>query len=102
MMDSNRANIKILAGPKDNPRMHSLNGRVSTPLFEHLGSSSWHSFDSSLIVLLGKYGKWALPVLGFIAMCALIVFAVRRRRAALGAGHSSTSTTDPDLEKRVE
>ncbi|GAO16610.1 uncharacterized protein UV8b_01474 [Ustilaginoidea virens] len=47
--ESNRTDLKILPGP-----MHSLNGRASTPIFDHLGSSSWHSYDAKLIVTLGS------------------------------------------------
>ena len=50
----NRTDLKILAGPETNPKLHSLNGNVVTPLFHHLGSSSWHSYDGRLIVSLGK------------------------------------------------
>lgn len=32
--------------------MHMLNGYVDTPLFRHLGSSSWHTKDARLILLL--------------------------------------------------
>ncbi|OAA34144.1 Glycosyltransferase, DXD sugar-binding motif protein [Metarhizium rileyi] len=47
--ESDRSNLKILPGP-----LHSLNGRVSTPIFDHLGSSSWHSYDAKLIVTIGS------------------------------------------------
>ena len=30
-------------------RMHALNGVVTTPLFRHLGSSSWHGNDAHMI-----------------------------------------------------
>lgn len=47
--EPDRTDLKILPGP-----LHSLNGRVSTPIFDHLGSSSWHSYDAKLIVSLGS------------------------------------------------
>ncbi|KAG6009075.1 hypothetical protein E4U43_000057 [Claviceps pusilla] len=47
--ESNRTDLKILPGP-----LHSLNGKVSTPIFDHLGSSSWHSYDAKLIVTVGN------------------------------------------------
>ncbi|KAG5984969.1 hypothetical protein E4U55_002376 [Claviceps digitariae] len=47
--ESNRTDLKILPGP-----LHSLNGKVSTPIFDHLGSSSWHSYDAKLIVTIGN------------------------------------------------
>jgi inositol phosphorylceramide mannosyltransferase catalytic subunit len=39
-----------------------LNGDVETPLFHHLGASSWHSFDAFLIVSIGKAGSHILWV----------------------------------------
>lgn len=68
--EANRADLKILPGP-----LHSLNGRVSTPLFEHMGSSSWHSYDAKLIVMLGS--KINLVFFVFIGV-ALALF-VRRK-----------------------
>lgn len=32
---------------------HKLNGHVVTPLFEHLGASSWHKGDAKMILRLG-------------------------------------------------
>ncbi|KAL1838455.1 hypothetical protein VTJ49DRAFT_2652 [Mycothermus thermophilus] len=83
-----RAKLKILSGPKTNPNMHRLNGPVSTPLFNHLGSSSWHAYDAAMIVALGKSAAartWVLPVVGIsavgVAFC--VVRRVRRRRRVL-------------------
>jgi len=68
----NRAELKILAGPGDQPKLHMLNGRVSTPLFDHLGSSSWHSYDASLIVVVGKTLKYRRSVWFVVGVvCAL-------------------------------
>jgi len=47
--ESNRTDLKILPGP-----LHTLSGRVSTPLFDHLGSSSWHSYDVQLAARLSS------------------------------------------------
>ncbi|KAI5461824.1 putative glycosyl transferase [Mariannaea sp. PMI_226] len=68
---SNRGDLKILPGP-----LHSLNGHVSTPIFEHLGSSSWHSYDAGCITALGKMPLHFVIVL----LCAVLVLCVRRRR----------------------
>ncbi|KAL2270551.1 hypothetical protein VTJ83DRAFT_2735 [Remersonia thermophila] len=86
-----RAKLKILAGPPDtNPTMHHLNGRVSTPLFNHLGSSSWHAYDAAMLVALGKSSAvmrtWAfVPVVGIsalgVAFC--VVRRVRKGRRSL-------------------
>ncbi|KAK4123036.1 glycosyltransferase family 32 protein [Parathielavia appendiculata] len=75
----NRAELKILAGPSGNPRLHSLNGPVSTPLFNHLGSSSWHSYDAAMIVSLGKRHDAKLPLL-LIGAVAVMFFAMKRMR----------------------
>ncbi len=80
----NRTELKILAGPRWNRRMHSLNGPVSTPLFNHLGSSSWHSYDAAMIVSLGKGHGLKVPLL-FILSSVVTFFVIRRikRRAML-------------------
>ncbi|KAF7588577.1 hypothetical protein BBP40_005496 [Aspergillus hancockii] len=48
-LQSNRTNFRILSGPFDKPKLHMLSGFVDTPLFRHLGSSSWHGRDAHLI-----------------------------------------------------
>ena len=75
-LQPNRLELKILAGPPDNFKLHSLNGPVSTPIFDHLGSSSWHSYDASLIVLLGKSAKWWIPLF-ILGAAAGVLFVVR-------------------------
>lgn len=80
----NRTELKILGGLKENPRLHSLNGPVSTPVFNHLGSSSWHSYDAAMIVSLGKHH--GLVPLACIAAVGAVFFVIRRtkkRRAML-------------------
>ena len=65
--------------------MHRLNGRVSTPLFNHLGSSSWHSYDAAMIVRLGKGGGWGMPVV--VAVLVAVAFVgMRRMKRARGRG----------------
>lgn len=51
-----RQHLKILGGTPSKPNLHALNGNVTTPLFHHLGASSWHSFDAFLIVSIGHLG----------------------------------------------
>lgn len=65
---------------------HKLNGHVVTPLFEHLGASSWHKGDAKMILRLGlfietlkksskytRYGVEAcLTLLGFV-MATLVL-----------------------------
>ena len=74
----NRSELKILAGPKDNFKLHSLNGPVSTPIFDHLGSSSWHAYDASLIVALGKFSSLLRPLL-IVSVVGLTLFVALRR-----------------------
>ena len=69
----------MLGGTRENPRLHRLNGPVSTPLFDHLGSSSWHSFDAAMIVWFGriKAGRWIVPAL--VVVVALVLVRLRLR-----------------------
>ncbi|KAK2612455.1 hypothetical protein QQS21_001559 [Conoideocrella luteorostrata] len=69
-IQSDRSENKILPGP-----LHSLNGRVVTPLFEHLGSSSWHSYDAQLITMLGH--AQLVPI--FFGIGIALALYVRRR-----------------------
>lgn len=55
--------------------MHNLNGDVVTPLFHHLGSSSWHSYDAAMIVSLGK-PAFLLRFLAIIVINVFIVLAI--------------------------
>ena len=73
--------------------MHRLNGNVTTPLFKHLGSSSWHSWDAAIVKAFkhsslfasaadekaGKCAKLGLvPLLGIVVlMVVLLRYAVR-------------------------
>lgn len=66
--------------------MHRLNGPVKTPIFDHLGSSSWHSYDAAMIVSLGKEGaKCKVPILlvGGSLVTFVIMRRMRRRRVSL-------------------
>lgn len=80
----NRGDLKILAGPPDNFKLHTINGPVSTPLFNHLGSSSWHSYDGLIIMSLGKNLKFIIPgiILSVIALRFCVVIITRRNTPA--------------------
>jgi hypothetical protein len=88
-----RYSANILGGPSSNPKMHMLNGLVNTPLFTHLGSSSWHSFDAFMINSLGHASKGPLIfvlvalsfVLGSLAAC-WYTWRLRSRRARRTSG----------------
>jgi mannosyltransferase OCH1-like enzyme len=73
-MDPQRNLLKILPGP-----LHSLSGHVSTPLFEHLGSSSWHSYDARMLKLVDSFG---VLFIGYIAIVCLVGKEIMRRRRA--------------------
>ncbi|KAH7308614.1 nucleotide-diphospho-sugar transferase [Stachybotrys elegans] len=64
-LQQNRSQYKVLTGTEDNPTLHTLNGKASTPLVNHLGSSSWHTYDAAIIVLLGHVFGWTVPFLLF-------------------------------------
>lgn len=86
--------LRVLAEPA-----HHLSGRVTTPLFTHLGASSWHRDDAKFF----KAFKHAFgsPWAAVGALCALgavgwgVGWAVRRRR---GGGRGKT---DEDGEEGV-
>lgn len=52
-----RKDLRVLAGGAGGERLHQLNGNVSTPLFHHWGSSSWHSYDAEIVKMV-KTGSW--------------------------------------------
>lgn len=49
---------------------HRLNGRVVTPLFRHLGASSWHQGDAKLIRKIRELVNQ--PFISFMMFCGLI------------------------------
>jgi hypothetical protein len=86
-LQRNRPELKVLSGPPSNPKLHSLNGDVVTPLFHHLGTSSWHSFDASFIVLLGRSAA-LLKLLAFAIVLTIVlaVFNTKRGRSSHAKG----------------
>lgn len=81
-LQRNRDELRILSGTKANPNLHRLNGNVITPLFHHLGASSWHSFDASLIVSLGR-AKPSLLILFLVLAFLITAFVVATWRQVL-------------------
>ncbi|KAB8228371.1 glycosyltransferase family 32 protein [Aspergillus alliaceus] len=80
----NRTSLRILSGPPDRPNMHMLNGFVDTPLFRHLGTSSWHANDALLLRMVEGVGNRVLYCILTVAMVggcivSLTVIAARRR-----------------------
>ncbi|CAK7567179.1 MAG: hypothetical protein SEPTF4163_005141 [Sporothrix epigloea] len=76
-LQKDRSEYKVLRGPVDNPDMHKLNGAVSTPIFDHLGSSAWHSFDGRFIIMLRRALPWIFPVL-LLSVFGSVLIAKRR------------------------
>ncbi|KAJ3282419.1 hypothetical protein HK104_010894 [Borealophlyctis nickersoniae] len=54
----NRDELKVLGGQRN-----KLSGRVTTPLFRHLGASSWHEGDAGVYSALGAFLK-KVPLFG--------------------------------------
>jgi hypothetical protein len=63
--------MHILWGPDG---LHQLSGVVHTPLFNHLGMSSWHSFDGAIITLF-KPGH-ALGIIPFGLLLKVVAFSL--------------------------
>lgn len=66
-------------------KQHRLSGRVSTPLFHHYGSSSWHSNDASLIktfdfIFKRLFHYQGLVSIIFLTFIILSIIFYRRRR----------------------
>ncbi|KAH8426859.1 glycosyltransferase family 32 protein [Aspergillus melleus] len=76
-MQRNRTSLRILSGPPTDPNMHMLNGFVDTPLFQHLGTSSWHAHDvTAFRVLNAARRSWTCLVafgIGFGVVVLVVV-----------------------------
>jgi hypothetical protein len=78
-----RDKLRVLWGPND---MHQLSGAVTTPLFRHLGMSSWHSFDGALIAvfkpghILSITDRRTYYRVGVLALVLLALWTWRRAR----------------------
>ena len=55
---------------------HKLNGHVVTPLFEHLGASSWHKSDASMVLRIGRGVEWLKSHVASVSVFALIFAAL--------------------------
>jgi len=54
-------------------KQHGLSGRVSTPLFHHYGSSSWHSNDASFIKIIAHTVRRLIRYQGSVLIISLII-----------------------------
>ncbi|KAE8153968.1 glycosyl transferase [Aspergillus avenaceus] len=82
-MKADRSSLRILSGPPDNPTMHMLNGLVDTPLFRHLGTSSWHANDALFLKRIEREKAILccilFAVLAGVGIINFMVMAMRRR-----------------------
>jgi inositol phosphorylceramide mannosyltransferase catalytic subunit len=96
-LQPNRSAIRVLSGPSSDPHLHMLNGYVDTPLFRHLGTSSWHSFDAFLITLMGTPRKGPLVVLlvvtSFVLGSLAAIYATMRVRVRSYMGKTSETSS---------
>lgn len=82
---ANRTGLRILSGPPTDPRMHMLNGFVDTPLFSHLGTSSWHAQDVVIFKFLDALrASWTYLLafgvgFGIVALIVLGTLGVMRQ-----------------------
>jgi len=99
-LQENRSSLRILSGTPDQPSMHMLNGFVDTPLFRHLGSSSWHTNDARLILLF----KDVKPKLVFVAtvvvlgVLGLVIWCIRSTRHRLSRRDVESHIGSPPLK----
>ncbi|KAL3457302.1 hypothetical protein BJX64DRAFT_295966 [Aspergillus heterothallicus] len=94
-MQHNRTGVRFLSGTPEFPKLHMLNGHVDTPLFRHLGSSSWHNRDAHLISFLKRADSrllLLLPVFVIMASFALTLIACLRRYRGSARGDVESST----------
>lgn len=81
--------VFILADQAGKLEGHMLRGKITTPLFEHGGASSWHGWDSQVILLIGQHYTFLLVICSAavvfwigIILCAIMgrpAFMKRRR-----------------------
>lgn len=71
-----------------NGKSHFLRGHSVTPLFEHLGASSWHSWDAALILFIGAHRVLVLGVLlaATLGVTLCLRWGLRLRKAARRKG----------------
>ena len=103
-LQKDRSQLRILSGTDENPNLHALNGDVTTPLFHHLGASSWHSFDAFLIVSIGKLGSKLLWIFAGVGALILVGFlaALVQLRSAKGSRSPFRRRVSEDGTKRPE
>ncbi|RAH43455.1 glycosyltransferase family 32 protein [Aspergillus brunneoviolaceus CBS 621.78] len=84
-LQSNRSALRVLAGTPDHPTLHMLNGYVNTPLFQHLGTSSWHGRDARWIKFFAHCDQrlsFLVIVVFLLSFVGAVCFCVARGRRA--------------------
>lgn len=84
---------------------NKLNGHVTTPLFEHLGASSWHKGDAKAILRLGKAIELAkrhpaaslVGLFAYLIMLGAVLRACLRRRSAKAGGYADIEASKASL-----
>jgi mannosyltransferase OCH1-like enzyme len=94
--------IYVLADEHGGMEAHMLRGKITTPLLEHGGASSWHGWDAQAIVLIGKhYGYFASGFAVLIVGFVLLVWKLAncngpRKRGSWRAGRISIDRKSTD------
>ncbi|KNG85327.1 glycosyl transferase [Aspergillus nomiae NRRL 13137] len=97
----NRTSLRILSGPSDNPNLHMLNGFVDTPLFRHLGTSSWHANDALFVRTVEEFGGRVLYcVLSAVVVggCVVVSLSLAARRRSM---RMETPTSPSKVSEKV-
>lgn len=63
--------VYVLANQDGDVKPQMLRGKTSTPLFMHNGSSSWHSWDATFFLLVGRH--YILSIGFIVALVVLVV-----------------------------
>ncbi|GAB1208804.1 hypothetical protein APSETT445_007567 [Aspergillus pseudonomiae] len=97
----NRTSLRVLSGPSDNPNLHMLNGFVDTPLFRHLGTSSWHANDALFVRMVEEFGGRVLYcVLSAVVVggCVMVSLSLAARRRSV---RMETPTSPSKVSEKV-
>ncbi|MBW0489206.1 hypothetical protein O181_028921 [Austropuccinia psidii MF-1] len=80
---------------------HRLNGRVVTPLFRHLGASSWHQGDANLFLKIRQVLNQ--PLVTFALFCIFLSLSagwIWKRRITRNTQHLNLSSRTTPLDGR--
>lgn len=86
---------------------NKLNGHVQTPLFEHLGASSWHKGDAKAILRIGKqienikkHSSSLFVIFTLLSLCIFLTF-VSLRRLRLSRKSNIAGYKDVEASKEI-